>query len=272
MTFPFPLSQAINPYYWGTVAFLFGTILGSFFSVIIHRVPQGKSIVWPGSHCPSCKKKLALWENTPLIGWLLVKGKCRQCKTPISPRYILLEITAGLIALALFLLFFFFPERMALDQFLGFCFLALAFLPILAIDLKHFMIPDVITLPGIVLGLALSLIPGGFTPLDSLIGFLVGGLFLWGFGAFFSFFLKKEAMGFGDVKLVAMMGALFGYPVALGSIFGGALFGTLGSFILFLATKSLQKQIPFGPYLCIGGGIFVLFPEVITWWLNLYQY
>ncbi|MDR7400024.1 MAG: prepilin peptidase, partial [Armatimonadota bacterium] len=221
-----------------------GLILGSFNNVLIHRLPRGESVVWPGSRCPACGHSLSWWENVPLLSFLLLRGRCHACRAPISWRYPLVEGVTGVGVLYAYL-------RHGLT-WEGVASAALAFLlvPVVFIDLEHRIIPDRITLPGIVLGLALSFARGG---LHGLWQAALAGL---GAGAFFLAVavLSRGGMGGGDVKLAAMLGA-FTDParVLVGTFLGVLAGGLVGLGLLGTGRKRRKDAIPFGPFLAAGG-------------------
>jgi len=239
-----------------------GLILGSFNNVLIHRLPRGESVVWPGSRCPACGHSLSWWENVPLVSFLLLRGRCRTCKTPISWRYPLVEAVTAAGVLYAYL-------RHGLT-WEGVASAALAFLlvPVVFIDLEHRIIPDRITLPGIVLGLAVSFARGG---LPGLWQAALAGL---GAGAFFLAVavLSKGGMGGGDVKLAAMLGA-FTDPtrVFVGAFLGVLAGGLVGLGLLVTGRKRRKDAIPFGPFLAAGGFAGAEWGrQVLTWYLGLF--
>jgi leader peptidase (prepilin peptidase)/N-methyltransferase len=248
-------------------AFFYGLLFGSFFNVLIYRLPRGESIVFPASRCQTCNHTLSWFENIPLFSFLFLRGKCRKCKTKISIQYPLIELATGLYSLSLI---FVLGDQIQwamtgnwwnwIEVFLQY-FTLLLFLPIAIIDIRHYIIPDELTIAGIILALAVSFLPDGITPLQSITGALVGGGSLLLAGFFGKIILKKEeAMGGGDVKLLFWLGALFGWQAALGTIFIGCAVGSVVSIALITLKKvESDKAIPFGPYLCAGALIFVVF-------------
>lgn len=245
--------------------FLFGSVVGSFLNVLIHRLPLGENVVFPASHCPHCGKRIRWHDNVPLLGWLWLGGRCRDCRAPISPRYPLVELAAGLLPLVVVARFGFTPAA-ALLTLLG-----MACITLLVIDLYHYILPDVITLPGIALGLALAFVPGlspPFPPWSSaLIGAAVGGGGLWLFAWTFEKVTGKPGMGFGDVKLLALFGAWMGWPALPFTLFGAAVLGSLvgGGWILFFG-RDRSLPIPFGPYLIIAAWIYLFYGLRIWQW------
>lgn len=206
-------------------AFLFGATVGSFLNVVIARVPEGLSIVRPGSRCPRCHAPIRWYDNVPVVSWLVLRGRCRGCQLPISPRYPAVELLTGLLALAL-------VQRFGLDPRVPALFVFVALLvSITYIDVDHWIIPHVLTWPGIVVGLATSAFDPGRTAVDSVLGALVG---FFGFAAVAWLAAKafrKEALGQGDWWLLAMIGAFLGYqallPVVLLASVQGSVLGVL---------------------------------------------
>src|SRR4030043_1125592 len=194
---------------WYIVSIILGALIGSFLNVCIFRLPKEESIIWPGSHCPHCKKQIKFYDNIPLISYLLLKGKCRHCKKPISFQYPLIE---GITALSsLFLCMKFGPS---LSYLFYFAFVA-ALIAITVIDLCHQIIPDVISLPGIGVGLLASLILPQLTFFNSLMGVLFGSGSLFLVSAYYEWLRKKEGMGLGDAKLLAMIGGFLGWKAVI---------------------------------------------------------
>lgn len=234
---------------------LYGLLLGSFFNVLICRLPDKKSIIFPASHCPSCKTPLRPWHNIPILSFIVLRGKCFSCKQPISLVYPLVE---GVTALAAFgAACVLAPHDMSsatpwIISLVKITFLLLL-IPVTVIDFRHYIIPDEITLPFLLVGIGVSFFPGAETPLVSLLGILAGGGSLYLIGWIGFLLLRKEAMGGGDVKLMAAAGAFFGPQVALLAIVFGALLGSIyGICIMVSGKKNSGNQIPFGPFLGAG--------------------
>jgi len=244
---------------------LFGLTLGSFLNVCIHRIPLKKSIVHPPSSCPKCGQKIRFYDNIPVISYLFLLGRCRNCKTPISPRYPVVEIITGLLSAALFL-------KYGLD-YRYFIFLAFsaALVIISFIDLQHKIIPDIISLPGIIIGLAFSMIFHHISWLESVIGVLAGGGSLFLVAVVFEKLTGREGMGGGDVKLLAMIGAWMGWKALPLIILISSLTGTIiGGGSLLLASRGLQTKIPFGPFLVLGTLIYLFFGnELLSWYSRI---
>jgi leader peptidase (prepilin peptidase)/N-methyltransferase len=232
---------------------LFGLALGSFLNVCIHRIPEGGSLVSPPSSCPDCGYRIRFYDNVPLLSYLLLRGRCRSCGRPISPRYPLVELITGVMSLALVL-----KVGLSVGFFLSLAFVC-ALLLVSFIDLQHQIIPDVISLPGILIGIVQSFTPWRTVPwMDAVIGAAAGGGFLFAVAWGFKKWTGKDGMGLGDVKLLAMIGAWMGWRVLPFIILLSSLSGILiGGGALLLARKGLRVRIPFGPFLSIGA--FLLF-------------
>ena len=248
-----------------TLAFILGSVVGSFLNVCIYRLPLKFSIISPPSHCPFCKRPIPFYENIPILSYILLRGKCSRCNAPISLQYPFVELLTGLITLALTLRF-----GLSLTTLVYFIFTS-ALLVITFIDLKYQIIPDVISLPGIGIGLLASLVLPSISFLDSLLGILVGGGSLLIISYTYYFLTKREGMGLGDVKLLAMIGSFLGWQGALMGVITGAFVGTLAGVLLMVREKrSSQHPIPFGPFLSIGAISFIFFgKEMIMVYLSL---
>ena len=249
---------------YGFFAFAFGAVVGSFLNVCIFRLPKSESVVFPPSHCTNCDYQIRWYDNIPILSFLLLKGKCRRCGARISPQYPLVELVNGLLALALFLRF---GAGLSFAVLFVFC---SALVVVTFIDLEHQIIPDSITLPGIVVGFLVSF----FTPvgwLNSLIGILAGGgiLLLVAYG--YHLIAKRDGMGGGDIKLLAMMGAFFGWKAILFIVFAASLLGSVIGISMMLAQKKDSTlAIPFGPYLASAAVLYIFYGRsLILWYLNL---
>lgn len=250
---------------------IFGLMVGSFFNVVIYRMPRGESVVWPPSRCMGCGYRIKFYENVPVLSWVWLRGKCKSCGIPLSPQYPMVEALTGLVAALVSWYFLTAGAEFPWDFKIGVAFLALASIPIFVIDFRHFLIPDLLTYPGALLGLALSFLPGGQTPMQSLTGLAAAGGFLWLVGFVATLVLKKEAMGLGDVKLIAMAGALFGAPIALfGLIFASLLGCVVGVPMMLLRRLDEHRHIPFGPYICVGVILSAFFGQTaLDWYMHL---
>jgi leader peptidase (prepilin peptidase) / N-methyltransferase len=242
------------------LAAIFGLFIGSFLNVCVHRIPRGESIVFPPSKCPGCGNKIKPWDNVPVLSYLLLLGKCRGCGEKISLRYPVVEILSGLLAVTM--LYRFGATPAALIYYAWSC----ALLVITFIDIDFQIIPDSLSLGGIVVGLVLVWwLPVSYR--DALIGLVAGGGLLMAVIYGYYFFTGKQGMGGGDVKLLAMIGVFTGWQGVLFTIFMGSLAGTLVGIPWALVNrKNLQAAIPFGPFLALGGLVYVLWGELIVGW------
>lgn len=256
-------------------AFIFGAIFGSFLNVCIYRMPLGKSVVWPGSHCPKCEKRIPWYDNIPFISYLLLGGKCRFCKEKISFRYLMIELLTALV----FVLFFIY-YRISYEFFYYIVFVC-SLIVATFIDLKHRIIPDEISIGGIILGFVLNaargfnLQPFSFNKrpvINSFLGIIIGGSIIYFTGVLFDLvyfkLLKKppiqgetESMGGGDVKLLAMIGAFLGWERALFTFFIAPIFGAVIGVINLLVKK--DHTIPYGPFLSLAAFISIFWFDKI---------
>ncbi len=232
--------------------FLLGLLMGSFANVVIYRLPAGLSVVRPRSHCQECKKMVEWYDNIPVLSFLILKGRCRNCKTKFSWRYPVVELLTGLIFASLYF-------------HLGFCWFllealifAFSLVVVSFIDFDHMILPDVFTLSGIVIGLAGALLNPERTFLDAVAGVMIGGGFLWAISAIYFQIRKQEGMGGGDIKLLAWIGAVLGWQAVPFVILCASLIGTIVGLIVMSRTKGgMQTAIPFGPYLALGALVFL---------------
>ncbi len=250
---------------WQVISIIFGALVGSFLNVCIYRLPKEESIIWPRSHCPTCKKTIKFYDNIPLISYLLLRGRCRYCKGSISLQYPLVEGITALSSLFLFMKF-----GPSLSYLFYFAFVA-TLICITVIDLYHQIIPDVISLPGIGVGLLASLIIPQITFFNSLMGILLGGGSLFLVASLYQWIFKREGMGGGDVKLLAMIGAFLGWKAVILTILLSSLIGSItGITIMILKGKGFKYAIPFGPFLSLGAVIALFYQnEIIFWYLYL---
>lgn len=229
---------------WPIVSIIFGALVGSFLNVCIIRLPKEESIIVPGSHCPHCKTHIKFYDNIPLISYLLLGAKCRYCHETISLQYPLIE---GVTAISSLLLFIKFGPSASYLFYFSF---VSALIIITVIDLFHQIIPDVISLPGIGVGLLASLVVPHQTFFNSLIGMLSGGGSLFLVATLYHWWFKREGMGGGDVKLLAMIGAFLGWKSVILTILLSSLIGSVvGIIIMVLKGKDFKYAIPFGPFL-----------------------
>jgi leader peptidase (prepilin peptidase) / N-methyltransferase len=250
---------------YGVFAFILGAVVGSFLNVCIYRLPKGESVAYPPSHCGNCDYVIRWYDNIPILSYLVLRGKCRRCGTRISLQYPLVELINALLSLALFLRFG--PTWVFL---LLFTFVS-AMVVVTFIDLEHQIIPDVITLPGIVIGFAISFFIPGLGWLQSLIGILAGGGSLLLVALAYQLLTKRDGMGGGDIKLLAMCGAFFGWKAVLFIIFASSLIGSIvGITIMLVQKKDSTLAIPFGPYLAAAAVIYIFYGNrLIYWYLNM---
>jgi leader peptidase (prepilin peptidase)/N-methyltransferase len=251
----------------GAFIFVLGAIVGSFLNVCIARIPNDESIISPPSHCPKCKAAIPFYCNIPLLSYAFLRGRCRSCSERISPRYFLVELLMGVLAVALYYRF-----GLSYEFLVGFLFVA-AMIVISFIDLDVRIVPDVISLPGIVCGLILSFI-GYFligrdtdlvpSPVSSLIGIVAGGGFLLATAWLYEKVTGVEGMGGGDIKLLAMIGAFLGWPSIPITLFIASLVGSVVGLTCMLATGAGRRlALPFAPFLCSGAILFIFFGEYL---------
>src|SRR5690242_15905952 len=242
--------------FWYALVAVFGATIGSFLNVCIYRLPRHESIVWPGSHCPSCGCAIAWYDNVPVLSYLLLGGRCRTCRAPISMRYPLIEAANGAGYVTILWVFG------ASWTTILYCILFSGLLVVTGTDLTHKIIPNVVTVPGIVLGLlgAATVLPVG--PVNALLGVVVGGGILWALAWASPYLFGKEGMGGGDIKLLAMVGAFLGWKPALLTIMIGSLSGSvIGISLIGFGLMKREDYIPFGPYLVFGALVSLFFGE-----------
>ncbi|MFA4991078.1 MAG: prepilin peptidase [Candidatus Omnitrophota bacterium] len=239
--------------------FILGAVIGSFLNVCIYRIPRDESIVFPGSRCVSCKKPILWHDNIPLISYILLRGKCRACGSKISSRYFLVELISAVCFLILYVNFRMNYLFLSVYSVITFALIVVAF-----IDLDFQIIPDRISIVGMFLGILLSaafpILHGGFTwqsgLMNSALGALIGGGTIYLTGVLGEIVFKKESMGGGDVKLMAMLGAFLGWKAALLIFFLAPFLGTPAG--LYLKFVKKQDIIPYGPYLSLASFIVIL--------------
>lgn len=243
-------------------ATVFGALIGSFLNVVILRLPnEGESIVFPPSHCPQCQGLIRWYDNIPIISFLVLRGRCRRCRQPISWQYPAVELMMSLLSLALCRHFGLGPAF-----FVYFVFCA-SLLAIIFIDLHHQIIPDVISLPGILLGFGASFLLPGLSWQDSLIGLLLGGGIFYAIAGGYYLLTRRAGMGGGDIKLLAMIGAFLGWRALPFVIFASALLGSIiGIGAMIKQKKGGKTVIPYGPFLAAASFVYLFFANEI-WWL-----
>jgi len=239
------------------LVFFFGLLWGSFLNVVIHRLPLGESVVTPRSRCPGCKKLIPWYRNIPLLSWIVLRARCGDCGTKISIRYPLVELVNALLFTAAVA---WRPNDVFAWPF-HFYFLA-SMVACTFIDIDHWILPDKITLPGIVVGLLGSLVIGYVNPelpfyvpfLNSLLGVLVGGGILYAVALGYRLYAKRDGLGGGDIKFLAMIGAFTGAQGALATLILSSFLGSfIGIFLILLRGKKGGTMIQFGPFLALGG-------------------
>ncbi len=260
---------ADNYLFFTLILFVFGACVGSFLNVCIYRMPQeGVSIVFPGSHCPKCKAPVKWYDNIPILSFLILKAKCRSCKAPISPRYAFIEVITGFIFVQYSI---FFGHGI---EYFFYLYLTCSLIVVTLVDMKWQIIPDEINFSGMFVGVVLStlfpIMHGQekhlFGLLYSIVGLLVGGGAVFLIGMVGEMIFKREAMGGGDVKLMAMIGAFLGWKMALIVFF---MIGPLLGSVIGLYVKYIKKEdiIPYGPFLSIGAIIAIFWGSYILSYL-----
>lgn len=245
---------------------LFGAIVGSFLNVVILRLPvEGGSVAFPASHCPRCQTPLAWYDNIPVFSYLYLRGKCRYCHTGISLQYPVVELSMALLTMALVRQFGF--NWISAGYFL----FTASLLVIIWIDLYHQIIPDVISLPGILVGFIFSFFSPSLSWQDSLIGILAGGGVLYAIAIGYYLWKKQEGMGGGDIKLLAMIGAFLGWQSLPFVIFASSLTGAvIGIVVMVKEGKGGKTRIPFGPFLSLAALAYLFFSVQVNVLYQLY--
>ena len=253
------------PAYEATLVTLFGLIIGSFMNVCIYRIPRHLSPARPRSSCTTCGHMLAWYENIPIGSYLVLRGRCRGCGAPISLMYPVIEAITGLMFLGAYLLYGLSPLLVARLLF------GCAMIVLFVIDLQHKILPNVITLPGIVAGLLLSEVAGpGWK--DSLLGIVAGGGMLWAIAEIYYRVRKEEGLGMGDVKMLAMIGAFLGWKLMLLTLVLASFSGTIvGIGVLIAKKESLKYALPFGTFLAVGAiAAAAVGDRFVAWYFGLY--
>lgn len=248
-------------------AFILGSIIGSFLNVCIYRIPAGLSVVSPRSRCPYCEAPISWYQNVPIFSYLALRGRCATCGIKISPRYALVEMFTGLLFSLVLWSFGLSPATLIYWVFCA------GLVVITFIDLDHQIIPDVISLPGILVGFVGSFFVPWLGWFDSLLGVLLGGGLLLTIAWGYMFLTKREGMGGGDIKLLAMIGAFMGWKAIFPVIFISSMVGTLVGVPLMLFKRGdVRLAIPFGPFLSLGALVFLLWgPLLVRWYFSLWQ-
>ena len=233
--------------------FVLGAIIGSFLNVCIYRIPRDASIVRPGSRCPACAAPILFYDNIPLISYMVLRGRCRKCGRTIPIRYPLVE----LITAALFVVFY---KALGLSLELPVSLVFVSLLIVISfIDLDHLIIPDILSLGGLLLGVVFSFFRSSFAYTDSLGGVLVGAGLLFAIAKLYELIRKREGMGGGDIKLLGMIGAFCGIKGVIFSLVSGSLLGTLAGLPLMLIKgEGMKYALPFGPFLSLGALLYAI--------------
>ena len=244
---------------------LFGLLVGSFLNVCIHRLPQQASVTWPASHCTSCKRPLSWFENVPVLSWLVLRGRCRTCRVSISVMYPLVELTTAVVFAGGAIVYGLSPLLVVRLAF------ACALIVLFAIDLRHHILPNVITLPGIGVGFIASwFLPPGW--LSSLLGVLAGGGILLGIAEAYRRVRGQEGLGMGDVKMLAMIGAFLGLPLMVLTLVIASFTGSVvGVGLMASGRGDMQAALPFGTFLAVGALVAAVAGDpILSWYLAFY--
>jgi leader peptidase (prepilin peptidase)/N-methyltransferase len=257
--------EGMPPAFFIVVAAAVGAVIGSFLNVCIYRLPLGKSIAWPASACTSCGRELSWYENIPVLAYTVLRGRCRTCAARISVRYPLVEALTGVMFACAW--WYYGPGVLLLSRLVFGCALIVLF----AIDLEHHLLPNSITLPGILVGFVFSL----FTPpgwMASLIGILVGGGVLWGVAEAYYRIRHEEGLGMGDVKMLAMIGAFLGWKLTLVTLMMASLSGSAIGIALIVARRGDMKYaLPFGTFLALGAAAAATIGDpLLTWYIGIW--
>jgi leader peptidase (prepilin peptidase)/N-methyltransferase len=249
-----------------TLMVLGGLAVGSFLNVCIHRLPLGMSIVSPPSRCPSCGRFLSWSDNVPVLSYTLLSGKCRSCRAPISIMYPVVELITAVVFVAGYWWYGLTPLLAVRLLF------ACAMIVLFVIDLQHRILPNIITLPGIAIGFVCSffLAPG---VISSLIGIAIGGGIPWAMYELWLLIRHEEGMGFGDVKMLAMIGAFLGWQLVLFTLMVASMLGSVVGVVMILSKKgSLKYALPFGTFLAVAALMAaVVGDRFVAWYTGFYQ-
>jgi leader peptidase (prepilin peptidase)/N-methyltransferase len=245
------------------ITFVFGACIGSFLNVCIYRIPAGMSLVTPGSRCPHCGTGIRFYDNLPIVGYLSLLGKCRTCRSAIAWRYPFVELLTGLFALACVLTF-------GLTTYALTVFVFVATLVVVTfIDLDHRIIPDAISLPGIPLFFVAAWANRAIRWDESALGILVGGGVLYAVAWGYRWITGRDGMGGGDIKLLAMIGAMIGWQGVVFTLFAASLTGTVVGLLAMLRQRDgLRLAIPFGPFLSAGAVLYLFFGKAVVGWYS----
>ena len=243
-----------------------GLAVGSFLNVCIHRLPLNESLMWPASRCTNCRRALAWYENLPIVSWLVLRGRCRTCRSAISPRYPCVEAITAFVFVSGYVIYGWTPLLAVRLLF------ACAMIVLFFIDLDHRILPNAITLPGIVLGVAVSfLTPPGWR--SSLIGLLAGGGVLFAVAETYYRLRGREGLGMGDVKMLGMIGAFLGWPLMLVTLILASISGSIIGLALIASRRGDMKYaLPFGTFLSCGALVAAVAGDsILAWYISLYR-
>lgn len=253
------------PFFYKFFVFVFGAAVGSFLNVCIYRLPRSLSLIRPRSMCPQCSAPIPFYDNIPLVSYIVLRARCRNCSSVISARYPVVEAASGLFAVALVVRYGLRWEALVLYAFVA------ALLVVTFIDIDQQIIPNIITYPGVAIGLAVSFFSGFITVKDALLGVALGAGILLVVALGYYVFTKNEGMGGGDVKLLAMIGAFLGWKAVIFTIFVGSAVGTLvGVAVARKSGRGRKTAVAFGPFLSLGALLYLFHgPELMTWYIHL---
>lgn len=239
--------------------FAFGLVIGSYLNVVVHRLPRGISTVLPRSRCPRCRAPIRVWDNLPVLSYLLLRGRCRHCGGGIPWRYPLVELLTGACFVASSRHF----EGRWIDFVVG-CAFSAAMITLAMIDLENFILPDVITLPGIAVGLLVQPLLSWSTLVEALVGVVGGSLALYAVGWIWELVRGVWGMGIGDVKMIAMVGAFLGWQGVVFTLFVGSMSGAaVGLGLLVAGRLNQEAKLPFGVFLAFGALVHLFFGRAI---------
>jgi leader peptidase (prepilin peptidase)/N-methyltransferase len=246
-------------------AFLAGAVVGSFLNVCIYRLPRRQSIVWPASACPACKRTLVWFENIPLLSYAALRGRCRTCAAPIGVQHPIVEFVAAVLFVSAW--WYYGPGPLLVSRLIFGCALIVLF----AIDLEHQLLPNAITLPGIVVGFVFSF----FTPpgwISSLVGIVAGGGSLYLIAETYYRLRHEEGLGMGDVKMLAMIGAFLGWRLTLVTLMMASLAGSIiGLGIIASKRGDMRYALPFGTFLALGAGLSAAVGQpLVDWYMQFW--
>ncbi|NOT24573.1 MAG: prepilin peptidase [Acidobacteria bacterium] len=255
----------MTPFLVVIICALFGLLIGSFLNVCIYRLPQNASVTWPASHCTACRRPLSWYENIPVLSWAVLGGRCRTCRAPISAMYPLVELTTAIVFAGGVMVYGLSALLVVRLVF------ACALIVLFAIDLRHRILPNVITLPGIAVGFVASwFFPPGWV--SSFFGILAGGGVLLGIAEAYSRIRGQEGLGMGDVKMLAMIGAFLGWPLMVLTLVIASFTGSIvGVGLMASGRGDMQAALPFGTFLAVGALVAAVAGDpILAWYLAFY--